>query len=88
MVTSFKGKVDRIYPDPSCTRISLKDVSAGTAVKTGTPDNYLKLYIEHPNYASVFSLLMASAVNKLPIVIWINADDRAYISQAIFDFPE
>jgi hypothetical protein len=89
--TTFEGIVDRIFPDRSSTLIHLKQkefiqgVKNETAIHTGTPNDYLKLSLVHPNYASIFSLLMASAVNNLPLVIWVQPTDGD-IMQVHFDF--
>jgi hypothetical protein len=94
--TTFEGIVSRISPDRTSTLIKLKKPSPlgpidhsytdYYEVKTGTPNDSLKLSLVHPNYASIFSLLMASAVNNLPLLIGAEPSDGDII-HVIFAFP-
>jgi hypothetical protein len=80
MANSSAGKVSSLVCGTEHTGVSLHDVKSGAVVA-----HDLKLYVNHPNYSSIFSLLMASAVNRLLITVW--HDPSARIEQVQFNFP-
>lgn len=69
MANDYEGGIVRLlYPDAQGAYVRL-------SVPVTQPNNYLVLRLEHPNYASIFSLLMASGANKLPINIRLDDAD-------------
>lgn len=92
-MANYTGVVTRIVPGREITQIML---TSPEGLEVAAPNNYLFLYLDHPNYASIFSLLMASAVNRLPITIRVSDDDTdnpdtigdlSRINDVVFDFP-
>jgi len=84
---TWQGKVKRLYCEGASTQVTLADVASGAEVNTGTDHNYLHLRLDHANYSSIFSLLVTSGANKLPISIRMADEDAARISYVFFDFP-
>lgn len=58
MANVYTAKVVQLYPDDAGINVKLE----------GMP--YVVLKTEHPSYASIFSLLMASGANKVPQTEW------------------
>lgn len=81
----FTGKVSTIFCEGGATQIRLTDAT-GSLVNTGTGGDYLTLDDTLPNYAAMFSLVMASGAQKVPIRIEMNATNTK-INSVSFDFP-
>ena len=81
---TYYGVVTRLYPDRVQCNVGMNDFAQ-------LPTRYIRLLLTHPNYASIFSLLMTSGVNKLNILIEMNTEDPTVtdvIDYVAFDFPK
>lgn len=70
-----KGRVTRLNADYTYTGVGLSGLKQG---------DYLRLQLDHPGYTSIFTLLMASGVNELPITVTLS--DEGGIQSVVFDF--
>ena len=80
---TYTGKVITLDADNSGAFVQL-------APATDAKDNWLQLPLAHPNYSTIYALLMASASNKLPIRVTIDATSQATyppITGTLFSFP-
>jgi hypothetical protein len=68
MLTDYTAKVTVLIPEHHVTWVQLSETVSQS-------DNYLVLRLDHPNYSSIFALLVASGANKLDIDIGLSAAD-------------
>ena len=65
MANYVTGKVARVYTDRGGTYIRLE----GLASNVSPRDGYFLLQTTHPNYNSLYSLLLTAATNRLDLQI-------------------
>ena len=73
---SYIGVISQLVSDVGDTAVKLKDADVGT------PDNYLRLRIDHGNYSAIFSIFMVSFSRNIPISIRVIDGDVGYIQAA------
>jgi hypothetical protein len=68
-LVSFGGKVARINPRGGATFIRL-DIDPKVLSANGLPPQvYFELQLSHPNYNALYSLALAAAANRWPLLI-------------------
>jgi hypothetical protein len=65
MANRARGRILRITPRQAATFIRLELDSQDPRPK----DDYFELALEHKNYNSLYSLVLAAAVNRWPITV-------------------
>ena len=70
MANRARGRITRITPRQTATFIRLDLDSKDPRPK----DDYFELALEHKNYNSLYSLVLAAAVNRWPITV-VATDD-------------
>lgn len=65
MATLVTGKISQVYPDDKGCYISLAGIASNAVPKSGL----FQLKLTHPNYNSLYSLILSAAINHYDITV-------------------